>query len=220
MLKLKFHYCVHLFPRASSLEKSLMLGKTEGWRRRGWQRMSWLDGIITESMDMSLSKLQEMMKDREAWHAEVHRVTKNQAWLHDWTTTYRNWFGVVFVQSLSHIQLFATPWTAACQAFLSCTISWSLLKLRSIEPMMPSKHLTLCHSLLLLPSVFLSIMVFSSESPFRIRWPEYWSFSISPSNEYSWLISFRIDWFDFLVVQGTLKSLLQHHRSKHKFFSS
>ena len=113
------------------------------------------------------------------------------------------------VQSLSHVQFFATLWTAAHQASLSLTISWSLLKLISIESAMPSNHLTLCHPLLLLPSILPSIRVFSSESSLRIKWPKYWSFSfrISSSNEYSGLISFRIDWFDLLAVQGTLKSL-------------
>ena len=120
------------------------------------------------------------------------------------------------VQSLSRVQLFATPWTAAHQASLSITNSWSWLKLTSIESVMPSNHLILCHPLLLLPSIFPSIRVFSNESALRIRWPKYWSFSfnISPSNEHSGLISFRMDWLDLLVVQGTLKSLLQHHSSK------
>ena len=109
-----------------------------------------------------------------------------------------------------------TPGTAACQAFLSITNSWSLLKLMSIESVMPSNHLILCRPLLLLPSIFPSIRVFSNEAVLRIRWPEYWSFSfnISPSNEYSGLISFRMDWLDLLAVQGTLKNLLQHHSSK------
>ena len=104
------------------------------------------------------------------------------------------------------------PWTAARQASLSITKSQSLLKLTFIESVMPSKHLILCHLLLLLPSIFSSIKVFSNESVLHIRWPKYWSFnfSISPSNEYSGLISFRIDWFDLLAVQGTVKSLLQH----------
>ena len=111
---------------------------------------------------------------------------------------------------------FVTQWTAARQASLSITNSWSLLKLMSIESVMPSNRLTLCHPLLLLPSIFPSIRVFSNESVLRIRWPKYWSisFSISSSNEYSELILFRIDWFDLLAVQGTLKSLLQHHSSK------
>ena len=119
----------------------------------------------------------------------------------------------VVLQLLSSVQLFVTPRTAACQASLSFTISQSLLKPRSTESVMPSNHLILCcpH---LLPSVFPSIRVFSNESALLIKWPKYWSFSISPSNEYSGLISFRIDWFDLLAVQGTLKSLLQHHSLK------
>ena len=122
----------------------------------------------------------------------------------------------VSVQSLSHVWLFVTPWTAACQASLSITNSQSLLKLMSIELVMPSNHFILCCSLLLPSSIFLSIRVFSNESALRIRWPKYWSFSfsISPSNEYSGLIPFRMDWLDLLAVQGTLKSLLQHHSSK------
>ena len=110
----------------------------------------------------------------------------------------------------------ATPWTAACQASLSITNSWSLLKLMSIESLMPSNHLILCRPLLLLPLTFPSIRIFSIESVLCIRWPKYWnfSFSISPFNDYSGLISFRIDWFDLLAVQGTLKSLFQHHSSK------
>ena len=120
------------------------------------------------------------------------------------------------VQLLSCVQLFLTPWTAARQGSLSITNSQSLLKLMSIELVMPSNHLILCRPLLLLPSVFPRIRVFSSESAFRIRWPKYgsFSFSISPSNEHPGLISFRMDWLDLLAVQGTLKSLLQHHSSK------
>ena len=123
---------------------------------------------------------------------------------------------VVVVQLLSHVQLFAIPWTAACQASLSFTISQSLLKLISIELMVPYNHLILCRSILFLPSIFPSIRVFSNESVLHIRWPKYWcfSFSISPSNEYSGLVSFRIHWFDLLAVQGTFMSLLQHHSSK------
>ena len=123
---------------------------------------------------------------------------------------------VTSVQSLSHVQLFATPWTAVCQASLSITKSWSLLKLMSIESVMPSNHLILCHPLLLPSSVFPSIRVFSSESVLHIKWPKYWSFgfSISPSNEYSGLISLKTEWLDLLAVQGTLKSLLRHHSSK------
>ena len=120
------------------------------------------------------------------------------------------------VQLLSRFLLFATPWTAAHQASLSITNSWSLLKLMSIEAVMPSNHLILFHPLLLPPSIFSSIRVFSNESVFYIRWPKYWSFSfsISPSNEYSGLISFMTDWLDLLAVQGALKNLLQHHSSK------
>ena len=120
------------------------------------------------------------------------------------------------VQSFSSVWFFVTPWTAPCQAFLSVTNSWSLFKLMSIESVMPSNHLILCHPLLILPSIFPSIRVFSNESVLCITWPEDWNFSfnISSSNEYSRLISFRMDWLDLLAVQETLKSLLQHHNSK------
>ena len=123
-------------------------------------------------------------------------------------------FSVILVQSLSHVQLFATPWTAVYQAFLSN--SRSLLKLMSIESVMPSNHLVLCGPLLFPPSIILRTRIFSNESVLRIRWPKYWSFSfsISPSSEYLGLISFRMDWWDLLALQGTLKSLLQHHSSK------
>ena len=119
------------------------------------------------------------------------------------------------VQSLSRVRFFVTPWTAARQASLSITNSRSLLRLMSIELVMPSNHLIFCHPLLLLPPIFPSIRVFSNESVLCIRWPKYWSFSfnISPSNEHSGLISFRMHWLDPLAVQGTLKSLLQHHSS-------
>ena len=120
------------------------------------------------------------------------------------------------VQLLSRVRPFVTPWTAAHHASLSVTNSQSLLKLMSFESVMPSNHLILCRPLLLPPSIFPSIRVFSNESVLHIRWTKYWSFSfsISPSNEYSGLISFRMDWLDLLAVQGTLKSLLQHHTSK------
>ena len=120
------------------------------------------------------------------------------------------------VQLFSHVQLFVTPWTAACQASLCITTSRSLLKLMCIESVIPSNHLILCYPFLLPPSIFPSIRVFSNESVLPIRCPKYWSFSfsISPSNEYSGLISFGMNWLDLLVVQGTLKSLLQHHSSK------
>ena len=124
---------------------------------------------------------------------------------------------VTSVQVLSCVQLLVTPWTTACQAPLSFTISWNLLRIMSIESVVPSNHLIICHPLLLLPSIFPNIRIFSSESALCIRWPKYWSFSfsISPSNEYSGLIFFfKINWFDLLAVQGTLKSFLQHHSSK------
>ena len=132
---------------------------------------------------------------------------------HKW---YYSKYLISSVQSLSHVRLFATPWTAAHQASLSITNSWSLPKLMSVESVMPSNHLILCHPLLLVPSIFPSIRVFSNESALRMRWPKYYSFSfnISPSNEHSGLISFRMDWLDLLAVQEMLKSLLQHHSSK------
>ena len=130
---------------------------------------------------------------------------------------YRN--AVVVSQSLSHVQLFVTPWKAACQSLLSSTISRNLLKFISSESGMLSNHLILCHPLLLLPPVFPSIRVFSNELALCIKWSKYWSFgfSISPSNEYSGLISFRIDWFDLLAVQVTLKNLLQNNNPKEYF---
>ena len=126
------------------------------------------------------------------------------------------WIWFSSVQSLSCVRLFVTPWTAAHQASLSITNSWSLLRLMFIESAMPSNHLILCRPLFLLLSVFPSIRVFSNESALRIRWPKYWSFvfNISPSNEHPGLILFRMDWSDLLAVQGILKSLLQHHSSK------
>ena len=129
-------------------------------------------------------------------------------------TRLSSWLEVV--QSLSCVQLFVTPWTAAHQVSLSFTVSWSMLRLVSIESVMPSNHLIICPPYLFLSSVFPSIRVFSSESAYCVKWPKYWSFSfsISPSNEYSGLISFRIDWFDLLAIQWTLKSLLQCHDSK------
>ena len=163
-----------------------MLGKIEGRRRRGRQRIRWLDGI-TDSTDMSLSKLRELeLMDREAWHAAVHGVAESN------TTERLNW---TVVQSLSHIQLFVIPWTAAHQASLSFTIAQNLLILTSIKSVMPSNHLIHGHPLLLPPSIFPRIRVFSNVSALCIRWPKYWSFSfnISPSKDHSGLISFRMD---------------------------
>ena len=180
-----------------------MLGKIEGRRGNGWQRMRWLD-------------------DAPGWIRRP-RPTRQQC---KWGFSKEQWGQtspgsrrasresrqtlVVAVQSLSRVPLFMTPWTAVRQASLSFTI-WTLLKLISIESVMPFNHLIFCRSILLL-----SMLLFSNESALCIRWPKYWSFSFStsPSNEYSGLISFRIDWFDLLAVQGTLRSLLQHHSSK------
>ena len=127
---------------------------------------------------------------------------------------------VQFSSLVSRVRLFATPWSAACQASLSITNSQSLLRLMPIESVTPSSHLILCHPLLLLPPIPASIRVFSNKSTLHMRWPKYcsFSFSISPSNEYSGLVSFRMDWLDLLAVQGTLKSLLQHHSSKASIF--
>ena len=145
-------------------------------------------------------------------HTTIHKINKRQRP----TIQYKELNSISSVQSLSHVQLFVTPWTAACQASLSITNSQSLLKLTSIESVMPSNHLILCSPLLLLHAIFPSTRIFSKEIVFHIGWPKYCSFSftISPSSEYSGLISFRVDWFDLLAVQGTLKSLLQHHSSK------
>ena len=157
--------------------------------------------------------------DRGTWWVTVHGVAKSMTWLSTHTHTHTHthkyhynpihnskWIQFSSVQSLSCVWLFVTPWTAARQVSLSITNFWSLLKLMSIDSVMPSNHLILCHPLLLLPLIFPSIKVFSNEPVLHIRWPKYWSFSfsISPSNEYSGLISFRMDWLDLLAVQGTL----------------
>ena len=167
-----------------------------------------------------------MKKKKKKSQPFPHRVRGN-LWGHA-LKTFGNCFCSLFVtvveilssvQLLSHVQLFAIPWAAAYRASPSITNSRSLLKLMSIESVMPSSHLILCHPLLLPSSIFPSIRVFSNESVLHMRWPKYWSFSfnVSPSNEYSGLISFRVDWLDLFAVQGSLKSLLQHHSSKASF---
>ena len=141
-------------------------------------------------------------------------------WIMEWRDCSFVRLPLMLFSCSSHVWLFVSPWTAAHQASLSFNISWNSFKLMSIESVMPSNHLILCCPLLLLPSIFPSIRVFSNESALHMRWPNYWSFSfnISPSNEHPGLISFRMDWLDLLAVQGTLKSLLQHHSSKASIF--
>ena len=153
------------------------------------------------------------VSSKDEWNDEPKRRVIHERMMRIWMA--KNVYTIFgsSVQSFTHVQLFETPWTATFQASRSIPNSWSLLKLMCIESVMPSDHLILCHPLLLLPSLFPSIRVFSNYSVTCIKWPKYWSFSfsISPSNEYSGLIFFGIDWFDLLAVQGTLKSLLQHH---------
>ena len=219
-----------------------MLAKIEGRRRRGWQRMRWLDGI-TGSMDMSLSKLSNSLSPGRSglsdWATKTTRactpLTLSQvaglliliSFYDPFSLASDSYLDasplIVVAQSLSHVQLFATPWTAAYQASMSFTTFQSLLKLMSIKSMMPSNSLILCCPLLLLSSVFPSIRVFSNELALHTRL-KYRNFSFSmsppPPNEYSGLISFRMDWLDLLVVQGALKSLVHHHSSKHQFFGT
>ena len=192
-------------------------GRTFGTRSGGVLNFSVEEHFL--SIDLSVYLLQVIQSHwrlLSRWPSNGLRLTR----LHHYNRMVRKntHFGIRFssVQSLSRVQLFATPWTAACQASLSITKSQSPPKPMSIELVMPSNHLILCHPLILLPSIFPSIRFFSNESAFQMRWPKYWSFSfnINPSSEHPGLISFRMEWLDLLAVQGTLKSLLQHHSSK------
>ena len=176
----------------------------------------WINKDVTVISDCTLPMWAGESEEKNTCHLAAIRllplpaVTPHGGLWGNWMWKHR----ISSVQSLSHARLFVTPWTATHQVPLPITNSQSLLKLMSIESVMPSNYLILCPPLLFLPSIFLSIKVFSNESALRIRWPKYWRFSMSPSNEYSGLIFFRIDWFDLLAVQWTLKSLLQHHSSK------
>ena len=178
-----------------------------------------LSPTLCDPMDCSLSSCPYspvFLLGASSWTEEPGGLQsiRSQRPRHNWATNLSHQLSSV--QLLSHVRLFVTPWTTAHQASLSITNSRSLLKLMPIESVMPPSHLILCRPLLLLPSIFPNIRVFSNESALRIRWPKYWSFSfnISPSNEHSGPISFGIGWLDFLAIQGTLKSLLQHHSSK------
>ena len=173
------------------------------WRIPWTEESSWLQSMGSQRV-------------RHVWN-DLHTGNSNNPVV---VLNAMKWFSSA--QLLRRVSLSLTSWTAAHQASLSITNTWSLFKLMSIESVMPSSHLILCRPLLLPPSIFPSIRVFSNESVLHIRWPEYWSFnfSISPSSEYSWMVSFRMDWLALLAVQGTLKSLLQYHSSKHQFFSA
>ena len=175
------------------------------WDGKESDTTEWLNNKPTACKYMNL----------EAWTLFLHSISSGESVLCVWTCHLGS-LTFISVQSLSCVQLFATPWITALQASLSITNSRSSLRLMSIESVMPSSHLIFCHPLLLLPPIPPSIRVFSNESTLRMRWPKYWSFSfsISPSNEHPGLISFRMDWLDLLAIQGTLKSLLQHHSSK------
>ena len=179
----------------------------------GWRKSYFLGQLMCPIIDM--------FRLRSFVHPG-RLIISGQLEVHIWNSLQRSVQDISLVQSLSHVQLFATPWTTACQASVSISNCQSLPKPMSIKSVMPSNHVILCHPLLLLPSIFPSIRVFSNESALRIKWPKYWSFSfnISPSNEHPGLISFRMDWLDLLAVQGTLSRVFSNTTvQKHQFFS-
>ena len=180
-------------------------------RNRYWVQLSQLPKYLKLSNDFLMSRFSQSVLTLGNLKQTYFRLQEEL--LLTLTIDIQGNWATIIVQLLRHVWFFVTPQTAACQASLSFIISQSLLKLMFIELVMPSNHLILCH-VLLLPSIFPSIRVFSNESVLHIKWPKYWSFSISPSNEHSGLISFKMDWLDLLADQGTLKSLLQHHSSK------
>ena len=236
MLKLKLQYDGQLLQRTDSLEKSLTLGEIEGRRRRGQERMAsltqwtwvwagsrrqWRTGslVCCSPWDHIEADMAEQLNNNHTFrHGMIPACAMMSVGIVSVITSLDKRPTVQFssVKSLSRVHLFATPWTAARQASLSISNSRSTPRLTSIELVMPSSHLILCHPLLLLPPIPPSIRVFSNESTLHMRWPKYWSFSFSiiPSQEHPVLISFRMDWLDLLAVQGTLKSLLQYHVSK------
>ena len=185
---------------------------------QGWSPSEWTGWISLQSKGLSRVFSNTTVQKHHFFSAQLSLWSKSH--IYTWLLEK----SIAVVQSLRHVWLFVTPWTATRQASLSFTINWSLLKLMSTELVMPSDHLILCHPLLLLPSIFPSISVRSNESVLCIRWPKYWSFSfsfsISPTNEYSGLISFRMDWFDLLAIQGTLKRVFNTIIEKHQFFGT
>ena len=221
-LKGKLQYFGHLMQKTNSLEKILKLGNIKGRWRRGWQdeMIRWRHWFNGDEFELTPgdSEGQASLEYCSQWGLPPWGT-----WLSNWTTIKYiciNACVLSSVQSFSCVWLLATPWIEARQASLSITNLHSLLKLMLFESVMPSSHLILCPSLLLLPPIPPSIRVFSNESTLHMRWPKYWSFSlsISPSNEHLGLISFRMGWLDLLAVQGTLMSLLQHHSSKASIF--
>ena len=180
-----------------------------------------ISGLLeNESVIHTSKRYYSSFKKKEILPFTITWLNLEDIILSEISQTQKDKYYIISVQPLSHVRLFVTPWTSPRQASLSIINSWSWNKLMSIESVMPSNHLILCHPLLLLPPIFPSIRVFLNESSLHIRWAKYWSFTfnISPSNEYSRLISFRMDWLDLLAVHGTLKSLLQHYSSRASIF--